>query len=181
MPTAGPPTAATTGFSIVGRSSKKRQLGDFMPGVRLRKSARSLPAVKQSLLPWISTARTSRLACAAASASAICTYISAVSAFFLSSRASSMRAILSRVSARTKLVVFHLLAQRELRELARRRVRQLLHEDDVIGHPPLGDLALVELEEIVARHFLAGLLHRHHDRPLVPLRVLHADDRRFRD
>src|SRR5439155_4055122 len=185
MPTAGPPTAATTGFASTGSSSKKRQLGDFAPIGRLRKSCRSLPAVKQSLAPWIRMARTSRLASAAASASAICTYISVVIAFFLSSRASSMRAIRSLVSARTKLVVFHLLAQRELGELAGRGVRQLLHEHDVLGRPPLGDLALVELEELVARHFLPGLLHRHDDRPLVPFRVLHADhrrpgDRRFR-
>src|SRR5437868_1897942 len=155
MPTAGPPTAATTGFSITGRSSKKRQLGDLAPIGRLRKSCRSLPAVKQSFAPWIRIARTSRLASAAASASAICTYISVVIAFFLSSRASSMRVILSRVSARTKLVVFHLVAQRELGELAGGGMRQLLHEHHVFGHPPLGDLALVELEEVVARHFLA--------------------------
>ncbi len=51
MPTAGPPTAATIGFSRVGSSSKNRQLGDFMPGVRLRKSEMSLPAVKQSIAP----------------------------------------------------------------------------------------------------------------------------------
>src|SRR5205085_8123238 len=120
-----------TGFWITGRSSKNRQLGDLAPIGRLRKSCRSLPAVKQSFAPWIRIARTSRLASAAASASAICTYISVVIAFFFSSRASSMRKILSRASARTKLVVFHLLAQRELGELARRGVRQLLHEDDV--------------------------------------------------
>src|SRR6267142_2187629 len=168
------------------RISKKRQLGDFAPIGRLRKSGRSLPAVKQSLAPWISTARTSRSASAAASASAICTYISVVIAFFLSSRASSMRATLSLVSARTKLVILHLLAQRELGELAGRGVRQLLHEHDVVGHPPLGDLALVELEQLVARHLLPRLLHRHDDRPLVPFRMLDADyrglgDRRMRD
>src|SRR4051812_41749718 len=148
---------------------------------RLRKSCRSLPAVKQSFAPWIRMARTSRLACAAASASAICTYISVVIAFFLSSRASSMRAILSRVSARTKLVVFHLLAQGELGKLAGRGVRQLLHEHHVFRHPPLGDLALVELEEVVARDLLPGLFYRYHDRPLVPLRVLDADHRGFLD
>src|SRR6266850_1720320 len=186
MPTAGPPTAATIGFCSAGRISKKRQLGDFAPIGRLRKSCRSLPAVKQSLAPWISTARTARSASAAASASAICTYISVVIAFFLSSRASSMRATLSLVSARTKLVILHLLAQRELGELAGRGVRQLLHEHDVVGHPPLGDLALVELQELVARHLLPRLLHRHDDRPLVPFRMLDADhrglgDRRMRD
>src|SRR6266850_418787 len=186
MPTAGPPTAATTGFSSAGSTSNTRKAGDCTPGSRFRKFEMSLPAVKQSLLPWISTARTSRLAAAAASASAICAYISVVIAFFLSSRASSMRATLSLVSARTKLVILHLLAQRELGELAGGGVRQLLHEDHVIGHPPLGDLALVELQELVARHLLPRLLHRHDDRPLVPFRMLDADyrglgDRRMRD
>src|SRR4051812_13040810 len=148
---------------------------------RLRKSCRSLPAVKQSFAPWIRIARTSRLASAAASASAICTYISVVIAFFLSSRASSMRAIRSLVSARTKLVVFHLLAERELGQLAGGGMRQLLHEHHVFRHPPLGDLALVELEEVVARDLLPGLLHRDNNRPLVPLRMLDANHRGFLD
>src|SRR5437762_665179 len=137
MPTAGPPTAATIGLESAGSTSKKRQLGDWAPGGRLRKSDRSLPAVKQSLAPWIRTARTSRSASAAASASAICTYISVVMAFFLSSRASSMRAIRLSVSARTKFVVLHLLAQRELRQLAGGGVRQLVDEHHVVRHPPL--------------------------------------------
>src|SRR2546428_4713939 len=181
MPIAGPPTAATIGFCRLGSTSKKRQLGDFAPGGRLRKSDRSLPAVKQSFAPCSSTARTSLSASAAASASASCTYISVVMAFFLSSRASSMRATRSLVSARTKLVVLHLLAQRELGELARRGVRQLRDEHDVVGHPPLGDLAFVELEQLLAGNIQARLLHGHHDRPLVPFGMLHPDDRSLRD
>src|SRR5712692_5741857 len=181
MPTAGPPTAATIGFCSAGRTSKTRQLGDFVPGGRLRKSERSLPAVKQSRLPCNSTARTSRSPSAAASASPSCTYISVVMAFFLSSRASSMRAIRSLVSARTKLVVFHLLAQRELGELAGGGVRQLGDEDDVVGRPPFRDLPLVELEQLIPGDFLPGFLHRHHDRSLVPFGMLHADDRRLGD
>src|SRR5437764_1430284 len=175
MPTAGPPTAATTGLSSAGSTSKMRKAGDFTPGSRCRKFEISLPAVKQYLLPWISTARTSRLA------AAVCAYISMVIAFFLSSRASSMRAMRPFVSARTKLVVFHLLAQRELGQLAGRGMRQLLHEDHVVRHPPLGDLAFVELEQIFPRDVLSGLLHRDHDRPLVPLRMLHADHRGLGD
>src|SRR5438874_3527916 len=186
MPIAGPPTAATIGFCSAGRVSKKLQLGDLAPGGRLRKSDRSLPAVKQSRLPCSRTARTSRSASAAASASAICTYISVVMAFFLSSRASSMRATRSLVSARTKLVILHSLAQRELGELAGRGMRQLRHEHHVVGQPPLRDLAFIELEQLLAGNLLARLLHRHHDRALVPLRMLDADhrglgDRRMRD
>src|SRR4051812_33939777 len=181
MPTAGPPTAATIGFDSDGRTSKKRQLGDFAPGGRCRKSERSLPAVKQSAAPWRSTTRTSRAASAAASASAICADISVVMAFFFSGRASSMRAMRFWVSARTKLVVLHLLAQRELGQLAGSGVRQLGDEDHVVGHPPLGDLAFVELEELLLGDVLAGLLNGHDDRPLVPLRVLDADHRRFGD
>src|SRR5438128_3120519 len=181
MPIAGPPTAATIGFCSAGSTSKKRQLGDLAPGGRLRKSERSLPAVKQSLAPWISTLRTPGSASAAASASAICTYISVVIAFFFSSRASSMRAIRSFVSARTKLVVLHLLTQRELGELAGRGVRQLGDEHHVVGHPPLGDLAFVELEQFFAGDILARLLHRHHDRPLVPFRMLDTDHRGLGD
>src|SRR5258707_6592745 len=157
MPIAGPPTAATIGFCSVGKVSKKRQLGDFVPGGGFRKSDRSLPAVKQSLLQWISTLRTPGSASAAASASAICTYISVVIAFFLSSRASSMRATRSLVSARTKLVVLHLLAQRQLGELAGGGMRQLFDEHHVVGHPPFGDLAFVELEQLLAASILARL------------------------
>src|SRR4051812_33195816 len=181
MPTAGPPTAATIGLESAGSVWKKRQLGDLPPGGRFRKSETSLPEVKQSLAPCSSTERTLRSASAAASASPSCTYISVVIAFFFSGRASSMRATRSWVSARTKLVVLHLLAQRELRELAGRGVRQLGDEHHVVGHPPLGDFPLVELEELLLGNILPGFLHRHHDRPLVPLRMLDADHGGFRD
>src|SRR5260221_872466 len=162
MPIAGPPTAATIGFCSVGKVSKKRQLGDFVPGGRFRKSDRSLPAVKQSLLPWISTLRTPGSASAAASASAICTYISVVIAFFLSSLASSMLATRSFVSARTKLVVLHLLAQRELGELAGGGVRHLRNEHHDVGHPRLSDLAFVKLQWIVPLDILPRLRHPDH-------------------
>src|SRR5207244_6651831 len=104
---------------------------DLVTGVQTCALPISLPAVKQSRLPCSRTARTSRSASAAASASASCTYISVVIAFFLSSRASSIRATLLFVSARTKLVVLHLLAQRELGELAGGGVRQLGNEHHI--------------------------------------------------
>ena len=43
-------------------------------------------------------------------------------------------------------ILLELLAQRHLRQLAGRRVRQLVDEHDVVRHPPLGDLAFVECE-----------------------------------
>src|SRR3954470_13680336 len=152
MPTAGPATAATTGFFKSGRTSKKRHAGEAAPIGRLRKSPRSLPAVKQSRLPCSSTTRTPASASARASASPSCAYISLVIAFFFSGRSSQMRATRSAVSARTKLVVLHLLAQRELGELAGGGVWQFRNEHHVVGHPPLGDLALVELEQLVPGH-----------------------------
>src|SRR5687767_7956801 len=182
MPTAGPPTAATTGLLRFGMTSKRRQVGEPAPeGGRCRKSATSFPEVKQSAEPCSSTAPASGSASAAASASASCRYISAVIAFFLSRRSKRTRATRPAVSLLIKAEILELLAQRELGELAGGRVRQLFHEHHVVGHPPLGDLALVEPEQLVLRHLLAGALHRHHDRALVPFRVLHADHRGLGD
>src|SRR5688500_9926832 len=182
MPTAGPPTAATTGLLRFGKTSNSFQVGESSPvGGRCRKSATSLPEVKHSAEPCSRMARTSGSASAAASASASCRYISAVIAFFLSRRSKRTRATRPAVSLLIKAEILELLAQRELGELAGGGVRQLLHEHHVVGHPPLGDLALVEPEQLVLRHLLTGALHRHHDRALVPFRVLHADHRGLGD
>src|SRR6185436_35039 len=182
MPIAGPPTAATTGFFMFGSASNSARAGE-LPGSRgaFRKSATSLPAVKHSAVPESSTARTCLSASAAASAAPSCAYICTVIAFFLSRRSKRMRATPFAVSLLIKTVVLELLPQRELGELAGRGVRQLGHEDDVVGHPPLGDLAFVEAQQLVLRYVLPRLLHRHHDRALVPLRMAHADHRRLRD
>src|SRR5687767_1446204 len=158
-------------------------LAGELPGWRgaFRKSATSLPAVKHSAVPESSTARTCGSESAAASARPSCAYISTVIAFFLSRRSKRMRATRSRVSLLIKTVVLELLPQGELGQLAGRGMRQLGNEDHVVGHPPLGDLALVEAQQLVLRHFLPGLLHRHHDRALVPFRVAHADHRGLGD
>src|SRR3954469_9425327 len=167
MPIAGPATAATTGFGIEGSARNSFQIGASSPAGRgLRKSATSLPDVKQSRLPCRSTTRASRSSAAAASASPSWAYISPVKAFFLSGRWISIRAMRRSVLARIKLVILQSLAQRELGELAGRRVRQLRHEHDVVGHPPFGDLAFVELQQFFAGDLLPRLLHRNHDRPL---------------
>src|SRR5437762_4314318 len=181
IPTAGPPTAATIGFARLGSTLNSSTTGGSAPAGRLRKSPTSLPAVKHSCEPWSRIARTCGSASAAASAAASMTYISAVIAFFFSGRASSTCATLLIVSARIKPVVLELLPQRELGELAGRGVRQLGDEHHVVRHPPLRDLAFVESKDLILRHFLAGLLHRDDDRPLVPLRMLDADHRRFSD
>src|SRR5204862_5403917 len=177
MPMAGPLTAATTGFFITGSVRNRCVAGESSGRARgLRKSPTSLPALKHSRVPCRRTTRTARSASAAASASPSWRYISPVKAFFFSGRSRAMRPMAPAVSARTKLVVFHLLAQRELGELAGRGVRQLGDEHHVFGHPPFGNFSFVELEQLVPRHLLPGLLHRHDDRALVPLRMLHADD-----
>src|ERR687895_665115 len=182
MPTAGPPTAATIGLLTFGRTSKSCQVGEpSPPGGRLRKSLTSLPAVKHSAVPCSRMARTSGFASALASASASWLYICAVMAFFLSGRSKRMRATRVLVSFRIKAVILELLPQSQLRELAGRGMRQLGYEHDVVGHPPLRDFALVEPEELVFRDVLAGLLHRDHDRALVPFRVADADDRGLGD
>src|SRR6185369_6849426 len=132
---------------------KKRAEGEpSASGGRLRKSATSLPAQKQSGAPCSRTTRTCGSLSAAEIASASWPYISPVSAFFLSRRASSTKAMRPSVLTRIKLEVLELLAQGELGELAGGGMRQLVDEDDVVGHPPLGDLALVELEQLGLRH-----------------------------
>src|SRR5918992_3064302 len=186
MPTAGPPTAATIGLLTFGRTSKSCQVGESSPpGGRLRKSLTSLPAVKHSAVPCSRMARTIGSASALARASASWLYICAVMAFFFSRRSKRMRAtrfpLLLPRSFRIKAVVLELLPQGELGELAGRGMRQLGYEHDVVGHPPLGDLALVEPQELVFRDVLADLLHRDHDRPLVPFRMAHADHRGLGD
>src|SRR5687767_5931842 len=152
-------------------------LAGELPGWRgaFRKSATSLPAVKHSALPESSTARTCGSASAAASARPSCAYISTVMAFFLSRRSKRMRATRSEVSLLIKTVVLELLPQSQLGQLAGRGMRQLRNEHHVVGHPPLGDLALVEAQQLVARNILSRLLHRDHDGPLVPLRVVYPD------
>src|SRR3954467_1844557 len=180
MPMAGPPTAATTGLAITGKMSNSALAG-VLPSVRgtLTKSATSLPAVKHSAVPCSSTARTWLSASASVSALPRSAYISGVMAFFLSTRSKRIRATRPASSLLIKTVILELLAQRQLRELAGGGMRQIFYEDHIIRHPPLGNLAFVEAQQIVFRHFLSGLLHHHEDRALVPLGMLHSDHRRL--
>src|SRR3954451_16978598 len=63
------------------------------------------------------------------------------------------------------------LAQRDLAELADRRLRDLLDELEAVGQPPLRELRREELAQLVRRRRLAGLEDDRRERPLVPLRV----------
>src|SRR3990172_12549004 len=120
-------------------------------------------------------------------------FMAAVSAFFLSGRSISMRAMPSLVSLRIllmlacagidagrprsgsgQLVPLEILAQLGLEQLAGGGVRQLLDEYHVVGQPPLRDLALVEFEQFLARDLGPGFLHHDQQRPFVPFRVIAA-------
>src|SRR5215813_12978529 len=68
-------------------------------------------------------------------------------------------------------VVLHLLAQGRLLDLAGGRMRDLVYEHDVVGQPPVGDLALHEAEDVVAGCALLWLEHHHQERTLVPFRM----------
>ena len=91
MPTA-PPHRGDQRLGGMAKTGRKSSTGRGPPcGARARKSLRSLPAVKQSPAPWISTARTPASSSAARSASANAAYIAVVSAFFFSGRFMRMR------------------------------------------------------------------------------------------
>src|SRR5438128_1638555 len=74
-------------------------------------------------------------------------------------------------------IVPEALAQRDLLDLAGGGVRDLVDESDVVRHPPLGDLALHEAEDLVLARPLILLQHDHEQRPLVPFGMLDADHR----
>src|SRR6478609_6417392 len=72
-------------------------------------------------------------------------------------------------------VGLELFAQRRLQDLAGRRMRNTFDESDVVGHPPFGDLAFHEFEDVLARSLLALLELHDQEWPLVPFRMMHAD------
>ena len=78
-------------------------------------------------------------------------------------------------------VALELLAQRGLQDLAGRGVRNAVDENDIIGHPPFGDLAVHEFQDVLARRLLAGLELDDQERTLVPFGMIDADHGRFRD
>src|SRR6266567_2626979 len=65
-------------------------------------------------------------------------------------------------------VALELVAQRGLEDLAGRGVRNAVDEGDVVGHPPFGDLAIHELQDVLARRTLALLELDDQEWALVP-------------
>src|SRR5262245_56445381 len=78
-------------------------------------------------------------------------------------------------------VVLEHVAQPVLLHLAGRTQRDAVDEDNVIGRPPLGDLAVVEPDQLFAGHLGARLPRHHEQRPLVPLGMVGADACGHRD
>jgi hypothetical protein len=103
MPTATPPTAATTGFRAVRIAARKLAAGEATPSPRLaeRKSARSFPAVKQSAWPCRKITWTDGSASARSKAADMASYISPVSAFLFSGRWISISATRSAMDVLT--------------------------------------------------------------------------------
>src|SRR5258707_3438721 len=75
---------------------------------------------------------------------------------------------------RRQLVVLEVLAQAGLEDLAGGAVRDRFDELHVVGHPPFGDLALQERENIVLGDAAVGPAHDHWQWALVPIWVGHA-------
>ncbi|MEE8130524.1 MAG: hypothetical protein V3T48_09560, partial [Vicinamibacterales bacterium] len=69
-----------------------------------------------------------------------------------------------------------MLPQHRLVELAGRRMRQLVDEQHVVGHPPRGDLVFEEQEHGVLVQAAAFAADDEQQRPLVPLRMGDTDD-----
>src|ERR1700757_889385 len=78
-----------------------------------------------------------------------------------------------------KTIALELLAQRGLQDLAGGGMGDAVDEGDVVGHPPLCDLAFHEPEDVFAARLLALLELHDQKRPLVPFGMMHADDGGF--
>src|ERR1700694_6340587 len=72
-------------------------------------------------------------------------------------------------------VGLELVAQRGLQDLARRGVRNGIDEHDVVGHPPFGDLAVHEFQDVLTRCILPLLELHDQKRTLVPFGMGHDD------
>src|SRR5262249_4951007 len=57
----------------------------------------------------------------------------------------------------------------------------LVDENNVVGHPPVGNLPAHELQNLSPGGRLTLPENDEEQRPFAPFRVLHADHRRFRD
>jgi len=68
------------------------------------------------------------------------------------------------------------LPQHGLENFAGGGVRNLVDENDLIGHPPARDLPLHEPQDLVPGRCLILLEHDDEERPFVPFGMLYADD-----
>src|SRR6266481_2051498 len=104
-PVATPCTAATIGLSKPFSAANKRICGlSPGPGGFFTKSSRSLPAVKESPAPWISTTRVASSFAAVSRVSASATYMAVVIAFFFPGRLSCTLRMLPDRSVRTSFI-----------------------------------------------------------------------------
>src|SRR6202021_648249 len=78
-------------------------------------------------------------------------------------------------------VSLELLAQRGLQDLAGRRMRNTVDERDVVGHPPLSDLAIHEFQDVFPCCLLPLFELDDEQGTLVPFGMMHADHGSFRD
>src|SRR5262249_22910682 len=69
------------------------------------------------------------------------------------------------------------LAQHGLLNLAGRRMRDLVDENHLVRHPPAGNFALHEFQDVISSGRLVLFENDNEQRSLVPLRMLDADDR----
>src|SRR5215472_14662945 len=76
---------------------------------------------------------------------------------------------------RRQHVIPELFPQRDFLNLSGSGVRNLVHEHDVVRHPPARDLAAHECQDVLAGRALSLLHHHDQKRPLVPLGMLDAD------
>src|SRR5712671_514404 len=93
---------------------------------------------------------------------------------------SGERLVPSRRGVR-KTIGLELVAQRGFEDLAGRGVRNAVDEHDVVRHPPFGDLAFHEFQDVLAGRGLALLELHDQKRTLVPFGMVDADHGRLRD
>src|ERR1700704_5473782 len=79
-------------------------------------------------------------------------------------------------------VTAELLAQRSLQDLAGGGMGNLTHRHHVVGKPPLRHFVGQKFDQVLFARWMGGVA-RYNDqkRTLIPLGVVHADDRRLRD
>src|SRR5262249_2922055 len=78
-------------------------------------------------------------------------------------------------SARQR-IVFKAFTQRRFLDFSGCGMGNFVNKDDIVRHPPLGDLTLHEGKDLVSRRGLSFLQHDDEKLPFVPFRMPHAYD-----